>query len=180
MKTIYAFFNRYWASLNPIWTAVAILLTVAVWFWLSYKRQEPKRKWISCTLLLYMLLVYSFTVLSRQVESGSRYELQLFWSYGALFQGQKEFFMYIVMNIFMLLPVGFLLSALGKSGKCTLLCGSAFSCLIELSQLITGKGLFELDDIFHNTLGVWLGILLYDGVWRCVSRFRKKCQGGNK
>lgn len=174
MKRTYSFFIKYWSALDPIWTVAAIALTVVVWFWLSHKSLEPRRKWMSCILLLYVLLVYSYTVLSRQEQSGKRYELRLFWSYVALFRGNNGFFSYIVMNIFMLLPVGYLLSALGKSGKFTLLFGSAFSCLIELSQLITGKGLFELDDIFHNTLGVWFGILLYHGVRLCVSKFRNQ------
>lgn len=173
MKKAFALFNEYWSSLNPAWTMAAIVLTVAVWLWLSYKKMEPKRKWAFCMLLLYMLLVYSYTVLSRQERSGAKYELRLFWSYAALLRGHKVFFTYIIMNIVMLLPVGYLLSALGISGMLTLLLGSAFSCLIEFSQLITGRGLCELDDIFHNSLGVWLGILLYNGAVWILAKFRK-------
>lgn len=173
MKKVFALFNEYWSSLNPAWTMAAIVLTIAVWFWLSCKKMETKRKWAFCMLLLYMLLVYSYTVLSRQERSGAKYELRLFWSYAALLRGHKVFFTYIIMNILMLLPVGYLLSVLGMRGMFTMLLGSAFSCLIELSQLITGRGLFELDDIFHNSLGVWLGILLYNSVARILTKSRK-------
>lgn len=173
MKKIYVFFNQYWSTLDPNWTAAAIGLTVAVWFWLSYKEVKPKRKWAWCILLLYGMLVYSYTVLSRQQRIGNRYELRLFWSYTAVMQGRKDVLTFIIMNIFMLMPVGYLLSALGKSWKVTMLWGCAFSCLIELSQLITERGLCELDDIFHNSLGAWLGILLYSGVSRFLNGFRK-------
>ena len=34
------------------------------------------------------------------------------------------------------------------------------SCSIEIIQLVLHRGLFEFDDIIHNTLGVFIGILV--------------------
>lgn len=38
--------------------------------------------------------------------------------------------------------------------------GCACSVSIELTQYFTGRGLFEFDDIFHNTLGAVIGYII--------------------
>ena len=55
----------------------------------------------------------------------------------------------------------------------TALVGFALILLIELAQLFTGRGWFELSDIVDNTIGVMIGYALYrisKAVWR-----RNKC-----
>ncbi len=46
------------------------------------------------------------------------------------------------------------------------LIGTAFSMAIEFTQLFFQIGLFELDDIFNNTIGCFLGVLLYQALIR--------------
>ena len=36
-----------------------------------------------------------------------------------------------------------------------------FSILIETTQYITGLGIAEFDDVFGNTLGGWIGVVVY-------------------
>lgn len=63
----------------------------------------------------------------------------------------------------MLLPLGLCLPlAYGKSitWKKGLLIGICISFSIELLQLILCRGLFEFDDIIHNSLGFFIGILM--------------------
>lgn len=40
------------------------------------------------------------------------------------------------------------------------LIGAAVSLFIEVTQLITTRGYFEIDDLFHNTLGAVMGALI--------------------
>ena len=40
-----------------------------------------------------------------------------------------------------------------------------FSILIETTQYITGLGIAEFDDVFGNTLGGWIGVVV---AWMCV------------
>ena len=42
----------------------------------------------------------------------------------------------------------------------------AFTLTIELAQLISNRGLFEFDDVFHNALGTAAGVLLVLGLRR--------------
>lgn len=36
-----------------------------------------------------------------------------------------------------------------------------WSAAIEITQLLTHRGLFEFDDIIHNTFGAFLGLFLF-------------------
>ena len=67
-----------------------------------------------------------------------------------------------IANVLMLMPVGFLVSCIGVMDyKKAVLTGLLVSGAIETSQLLLKKGLFEFDDIFHNTLGCLVGYLIY-------------------
>ena len=46
--------------------------------------------------------------------------------------------------------------------------GIAVSSAIEISQLLLCRGLFEFDDIIHNSLGCMLGCLLGNRMLRLV------------
>ena len=46
--------------------------------------------------------------------------------------------------------------------------GIAVSSAIEISQLLFCRGLFEFDDIIHNSLGCMLGCLLGNRMLRLV------------
>ena len=41
----------------------------------------------------------------------------------------------------------------------------AFSILIEATQYIMGLGIAEFDDVFGNTMGGWIGVLI---AYTCV------------
>ena len=61
-------------------------------------------------------------------------------------------------------PSRFLLPIISDKFKniaLTTLTGAAFSILIEFTQYYTGRGLFESDDIIHNTIGAFVGCICY-------------------
>lgn len=149
----------YLCALNPYW--VAAFFAVTALCGAVMKKQGRRHIPAVCFTLFYLCLVYTSTVLSRDVDSGRGWALKPFWSYAQWIQGDEVFLTYIVLNILMLLPIGVSLSFVWQDWKKIVLLGFCFSCLIEVSQLLTGRGLFEIDDILHNTLGVMLGILLF-------------------
>ena len=61
-----------------------------------------------------------------------------------------------------------LLLAYGKKidWKIGLLIGISISFSIELLQLVLCRGLFEFDDIIHNSLGFLIGILISNRILR--------------
>lgn len=130
-------------------------------------------------LIFYLFIVIWFTVLAR--TSGiSIVHYEFFWSVRKWLSGDWSIGKQILENIAMFVPFGFLLSALffraeegtskliWKPTLITLLCGFAFSGLIEFLQLIGMRGTFELDDLFSNTLGALAGLFLY----RLISRWK--------
>lgn len=73
------------------------------------------------------------------------------------FKGDKQWILENIGNILMFLPLGFLLNMIiGEKKKCVALC-FGFSLFIEIVQLITRLGSFEVDDLIHNTLGCFIG-----------------------
>jgi len=70
----------------------------------------------------------------------------------------------VLLNVAMFAPIGFLLPCILKVFRkwyVLLLGGSAFSLAIESVQGITGRGLFDVDDLFANTLGAFFGYGVY-------------------
>ena len=55
-----------------------------------------------------------------------------------------------------------------------LLAGAAAACAIEVLQLLLHKGLFEFDDIIHNSLGCMIGCLAGSLLIRKVRQHRER------
>lgn len=114
----------------------------------------------------WLFLTLSLTVLSRSPFIGQHLELHLLWFYRA---HSTELLKENFLNVFLLMPVGVLLPCMGVNMRRTVLFGVCWSGLIETLQLVTRRGIFELDDIFHNTVGGVIGYLIYlllKSVWK--------------
>ena len=111
---------------------------------------------------VYLFAVLWLTLIDR-TATYHRMMLTPFWEYrNLLFSGNHLYwFQQIVCNILMLMPLGFMLSMRKINTRNIVVIGCFLSVLIELTQLITARGLCEFDDVFNNTLGVWLGCLIY-------------------
>ena len=106
-------------------------------------------------IFLYILLILWGTIFSREQKTVRAFAW-LFW------EAQNHLWNYIVLNILMFVPLGFLLRSI-TDGKKTLMFAFTLSVLIELTQYVFCLGKAELDDVLNNTLGCGLGILLWMG-----------------
>lgn len=147
----------------PIYYLVAVLIGIVL--------TGTSKRWYVSILIPYMFLVFAVTVLSRRAGATAQYQLRLFWSYGESFEGQKN---QILANVLMFVPIGASLAFEKK--KWSVVYGIAFSALIEVTQLITHRGLFEFDDIFHNTIGLLIGFCLTLGLIRSIKLIRQRKQ----
>jgi glycopeptide antibiotics resistance protein len=92
----------------------------------------------------------------------------LFWSYREIWAGSQGLFWEDVLNVILLLPMGVLLpvvfgDSLSNHNKMftrVILLSFLTSLTREVLQLIFKCGLFEFDDLFHNTLGAAIGYWL--------------------
>ena len=133
----------------------------------------PKhRDYLWAVIVLYVIGVLYFSLLSRTpVEGGQGIDLipcgflrvvkTRFKAYGVY--GILRSLGGLYLNILMFIPFGFLVFTIrpGCDTWKIILAGFCFSLLIELIQLTTHLGIFEMDDLINNTLGTWIGTVVY-------------------
>ena len=102
----------------------------------------------------YAFLVLAETVFIRKPFAGSHFQPELFWSWRQ-WNIQKN---QILTNVVMFVPVGVISGYLWKWKGLWFAAG--LSLLIEVLQLVSSRGLCELDDVIHNCLGAAIGIVV--------------------
>ncbi|GAA3628208.1 VanZ family protein [Lactobacillus hamsteri] len=89
-------------------------------------------------------------------------------------QSRVDFIYNCFGNILCFLPLGFL-SPIVFSKKQTfwriIIGGMLFSMLIETLQFLLGTGVSDIDDVFFNTIGMFIGYLLYQLSKRIKNKF---------
>ena len=152
-------------SLSLLVPAVALAAVVLGTVWLIYRkngRAFPWKKAILLLILLAWLVLTLFVTLLRGEGNGFRewnFHLFLAWK-EAWNQFTLKVWLNVLLNIALFLPLGFLLPLLAKkfqNGWLMLITGFGGSLIIELAQLALGRGMFDVDDLFTNTLGAMLG-----------------------
>ena len=128
----------------PWWCyVIAIFVGIAVW---------KTWRWEGGLLSAYVFLILADTVLIRQPYVGQHFQPELFWSWRVLNVQKSQ----IIANVFMFIPVGILAGWMWRWRG--LLVGIGLSCVVELLQLMTSRGLCEFDDVLHNVVGTAVGI----------------------
>ncbi|WP_170947979.1 VanZ family protein [Paenibacillus sp. 7516] len=122
----------------------------------------------SFSLMGWLIMVMMLTTFSRGANYSGWVNLELFSGYvNAWNQWSLSEFQLIIFNMLMFAPLGFLLPLLGKKTrgfKSILIISLMITIGIETFQMATGRGIFELDDILHNTLGSLAGYGLMSAI----------------
>lgn len=83
--------------------------------------------------------------------------------------GTRWLLLEILLNVALFIPAGFCLSMLMKERLWAVaMMAVMFSAAIKITQLVTKCGLFEFDDIFHNTLGAVTGSIIANAIERGI------------
>lgn len=171
LKNIYVSYFPEWTT-GLITTGIILLvlcLFAVTALWMKGKIRFYRIP-LCMLLILYMFLVYSSTVLARVPYEGQHLNLTPFWEFKAfLAYDSHEMLKEIILNIIMLMPVGFFSPICLKGMKGNWIVSAAtgtgtallFSCFIEVSQYVSKRGLCEFDDVFNNTLGAFAASFLY-------------------
>lgn len=152
-----------------LYTSLLVSL-VAIVIGLLWKGIQWKKKYVLWVLLCeYIFIVMCSTVICRGGMSFEfeRLELTPFWTYKAVLAHTSGVSVWdIVLNIVLFLPLGFLLKLLYPTMKIWKMALIAICCsvFIEANQYFFEKGIAQIDDIMHNTIGACLGWLLAKGV----------------
>lgn len=142
--------------------AAAAILTC---FFLVYRRKYPQRKlpigkavlWAS--FCGYLAIVIFATFLRGAVPRDINLHLFRAWR-EAWNNFSAKNWANVLLNVAMFIPFGAFLPLLIKPLRkwyAPILAGGLFSLFIELLQLALGTGICDVDDLFANTLGAWVG-----------------------
>lgn len=138
----------------------------------GYKKRIHLNQMILCNVLvIYIIMVFHETIMSRDPIYGG-IPVKVLISYKqALYSGEST---NLILNICMFVPLGFILPLLSK--KCekwyiTYSIGLCSTLFLEILQLITMRGIFEVDDIINNFLGCTIG---YGAIMILISLFKKR------
>lgn len=144
----------------------------------KYNKIDKVQRNSMILLSFYVVVLLYFTVIGRYSQSYYRYEFEIFESYKRLFcEFDIVSFRQILVNLVMLIPVGFLLSLIIK-GRFkyfkVIVISFIMTSAIEISQLIFKSGTCEFDDIFNNMISAILGIFLFVCTKSIYTRYLKK------
>ena len=144
---------------------ISIFLTI---YFLIYKKIMKGTKKLKASkillwgiFLIYTVIVLGATFIHRTPVMHENINLHIFSSYIKVWNRFSLLELRnIIFNILMFLPLGFVLPLLFK--KCekfyiTYFLGLCMTISIEVLQLISKRGIFEIDDIINNTLGCMIG-----------------------
>lgn len=161
-------FSRYLSGLTssvPGWVYIMLVssfLIGAIVFviWKGAKKGFLLSAWL--ILFDYVFLIICSTIVFRQYAERKPVELRLFWSYDRAMHGEPYLFYENIMNVVVFVPIGFIICSLLHLSKWRIafIIGMSLSVMIELMQLGFHRGLCELDDVFHNTVGCLAGVLI--------------------
>ncbi len=87
-----------------------------------------------------------------------------------------QFFVNIIANVLIFIPFGFFgMIILKKRTFWVILLGAMFIVTIETFQMITAVGIFDVDDIWLNILGVIIGVVFYK-LYIVLKNIKKRAQ----
>ena len=150
-----------------IWMLLATLTALFTYILYRHGRIKASTVTVLPLLVFYLSFILTITILKRIPAHLPSYQLDLFWSYKAIIGGTKKLLAENFWNVMLFVPLATMLAILLGArityGRrrwiwLTILICLVFSAGIEVVQLVTHRGLFEFDDIIHNTLGAVIGV----------------------
>ncbi len=116
----------------------------------------PKSLSVVLTIVYVAFILYE-TLMFR--ESGNARTNFVLFSYAGRFLKEQSVRVGVINNIWLFIPLGMGLYRWFQK-KWVLVIPFVMSVVIETTQYITGLGIAEFDDVFGNTMGGWIGILV--------------------
>lgn len=150
----------------------ASILSTGIVCWLLYESMNklqmlkgekniPKKQMLVIFIISsYIIIIFDVALLNRGVYT-RQVNLNLFSSYRRVWDSFNAADRYhIILNILMTLPLGLMLPVLHNKFhkvRWTIAAGIIFVVIIEYIQLAANSGVFDVDDIFNNCMGILIG-----------------------
>lgn len=152
-------------------------------FLITSKIKRQQHGSLLCIFLFgtYCYYIFAIAFLCREAGSYQKVNLTLFSTFTNSYSRK-----YAIENMIMMFPLGILLPTISKLGKkwyTGLFTGFAVATFIEIVQLVTQSGYFEIDDILFNGLGEiagWIISMLIYGILTAYNRLRYGYKRGRR
>lgn len=152
----YALLLLNYIPINLYIATLSILIVISLVYFGLHGLGKGMQCLFNLLLCEYIFILLGTTVLFRETRTEIQFEISPFWSYSI-----PDLLIENVMNILAFIPVGFLLGLANKNLKWgVMIVGICLSVTIEVLQLVLKKGLCEIDDVIHNTLGCLIGLCM--------------------
>lgn len=168
--------NRMWSLKEIVLFSGIILIATVVFICQTRRGKMQASQGVAAMLLIFFLgIVFASTVFTR-TATVRQYELVPFWSWRDIIQYHDwQLLKENLLNCILLFPAGALLPVIANhevKWSWALVFGVLISAVIETSQLVTMRGLFEWDDMIHNGLGCMAGCVVTNRILRVFSSDR--------
>lgn len=143
----------------------------SAYYYFQYRDREKLVRGSGTILFVISCLFFVYLAVFRRSPHEVTPEFTPFWSYLATISGNYGIDVYaqIIENIAIFIPVGFFLPFLLGEKRSSFLSAGAFGFLLSLfaetCQLVFRLGIFETDDLIHNTAGALVGF----GLWYAMT-----------
>jgi glycopeptide antibiotics resistance protein len=147
-----------------------VVLLILVNRFREKKGKKPIHVFSYAAVVTSMGIILCITFFSREPGSRKGIDLELFSTWGINVRNDA----FVVENVLLFIPYGFLCAWAFPAvremavGGFLLLCTSTG---IEFLQLLTQRGYFQIDDIWTNVAGGFVGLLLFS----CCITFYRMC-----
>lgn len=111
-------------------------------------------------LWFYVGIMLCTTVWFREASGSSKIDMEILSTWGINNRNNAL----VVENVLLFVPYGFLLPWVFEKARGffkTGFWGLLTSVCVEMLQLVSGRGYFQIDDILTNTLGTLIGFLIF-------------------
>lgn len=175
----YSFFYGFWLDIkslasnaNPIAIALCFVVLAVVFLLFERKRLHFVNILFALAAAAYGTFLLTITLLGR-AEGNASYWDQLFSTYIRAFSGDLGSIYDVFYNIVLFIPVGFLTARCRKM-RIAIPVLLIIPLCIELLQLITTRGVFEITDIINNFIGGLIGFFLARMIAKLFGLIKKK------
>ena len=122
--------------------------------------------------LAYLLMVLCFTIFFRAEKNVVQISMKPIWEYDSL---NYKLMAESILNVLLFVPLGFLAGSAIRRKQLLRTVGLCFgiSVSIEILQLIAKRGVCNIDDVIHNTLGCFIGYGLFLLCYKPICRIKK-------
>ena len=150
---------------------LVIGFVVSLWAY-GYKRGVQIISLIN--FVVYGIYVICTTVVFRPSRLESSINFTPLWSYVAINNGETRLIAENLMNVVAFIPIGMFLAIGIRMARWwqVAIVSCSVSITVEVLQYFFKRGLCELDDILHNTIGSLTGYMLIKGMWLLYRKVR--------